>query len=155
MASLHAFEVAVDLAGRQRDGARQQLHGQQGLLQAAQAQFEQLQGYAQETERRWGLHENARVQPEVMRHHYAFMARLEHAMGLQAKVVQNQELRVMQAQAALRAAELRLASLRKVLEQRRKDGERAQQRREQKETDERASALFARRDNDPLHLMED
>ena len=41
MGSLNAFVVAVDLAERQRDAARQTLQNLQGARQAAQAQLEQ------------------------------------------------------------------------------------------------------------------
>ncbi len=139
MGSLNAFVVAVDLAERQRDAARQTLQNLQGARQAAQAQLEQLSGYAAETQQRWGMREGAAVQPEVMRHHYQFMGRLDHAIGLQTQAVSGQDQRVHQAGQVLLQAELRLASLRKVLERRRADLLREQQRREQKQTDELAS----------------
>ena len=44
MGSLNAFVVAVDLAERQRDAARQTLQNLQGARQAAQAQLDQLSG---------------------------------------------------------------------------------------------------------------
>ena len=139
MSSLNAFVVAVDLAERQRDAARQALKNVQGARQAAQAQLEQLTGYAAETQGRWGLNAGAAVQPEVMQHHYHFMGRLDHAIDLQTRTLGGQDQRVAQARQALLQAELRLASLRKVLERRRADLARQQQRREQKQTDERAS----------------
>ena len=56
------------------------------------------------------------MQPEVMYHHYQFIGKLEHAIGLQSGVVQDQARRVEQARQALLQAELRLTSLRKVVE---------------------------------------
>ena len=147
MGSLNAFVVAVDLAERQRDAARQTLQNLQGARQAAQAQLEQLSGYAAETQQRWGMREGAAVQPEVMRHHYQFMGRLDHAIGLQTQAVSGQDRRLQQAQQTLLQAELRLTSLRKVLEHRRAELAREQQRREQKQTDERASQRAAARTN--------
>ncbi|HRM94723.1 MAG TPA: flagellar export protein FliJ, partial [Alicycliphilus sp.] len=85
------------------------------------------------------------VQVEVMRHHYQFMGRLDHAIGLQTQAVSGQDQRVHQAGQVLLQAELRLASLRKVLERRRADLLREQQRREQKQTDELASQRAAAR----------
>lgn len=145
MTALNAFVVAVELAERQRDAARQTLKNVQGARQAAQAQLEQLTGYAHETRGRWGLNAGAAVQPEVMHHHYRFMGRLDHAIGLQGQALSGQEQRVNQAQQALLQAELRLASLRKVLERRRAELAQRQQRREQKQTDERASQRAAAR----------
>jgi len=145
MGSLNAFVVAVDLAERQRDAARQTLQNLQGARQAAQAQLvADLLGVLV-LQQRWGMREGAAVQPEVMRHHYQFMGRLDHAIGLQTQAVSGQDQRVHQAGQVLLQAELRLASLRKVLERRRADLLREQQRREQKQTDELASQRAAAR----------
>ncbi|MGD9773969.1 flagellar export protein FliJ [Diaphorobacter sp.] len=150
MSSLKAFEVAVDLAQRQRDAARQALKDAQGARQAAQAQLSQLTGYAAETQGRWGAKTGGAMQPEVMFHHYQFMGRLDHAIGLQNGVVSGQDARVDRARQALLQAELRLASLRKVLERRRTELALQQQRRDQKQTDERAS-LRVNRPQDQEH----
>lgn len=139
MSSLKAFEVAVELAERRRDAARQALKNVQDARHAAQAQLEQLTGYAAETQGRWGMKADSAMQPEVMYHHYQFMGRLDHAIGLQTDVVSGQDVRVDKARQALLEAELRLASLRKVLERRRAEVALQQQRREQKQTDERAA----------------
>jgi flagellar FliJ protein len=138
MASLHAFEVAVELAQRRRDAARQQLHASQGARDAAQEQLDQLEGYAGEIQQRWGMGEGRSMQPEVLFHHYQFLDRLEHTIGLQQGVVGNQDARVAQSRQELQQTELRLASLRKALERRRQQQQSEQQRREQKQTDERA-----------------
>ena len=139
MSTLNALTVAVEVASRKRDEARRLLQDAQGAQQAAQDQLNQLQGYARETEGRWGMRADAAVQPEVMFHHYQFMDRLGHAVGLQTGVVSDHASRVQDATRTLLEAELRLASLRKVLERRRAEQARLQQRRDQKQTDERAA----------------
>ena len=149
MSSLKAFEVAVELAERRRDAARQALKNVQDARHAAQAQLEQLTGYAAETQGRWGMKADSAMQPEVMYHHYQFMGRLDHAIGLQTGVVSGQDVRVDKARQALLEAELRLASLRKVVEKRQQDHERQQMRREQKQTDERASIQVRNAINGP------
>lgn len=143
MAALHAFEVAVDLAQRRRDAARQGLHATQEACAAAQTQLDQLEGYAGEIRQRWGAREGRSLHPEVMLHHYQFLGRLEHAIGLQQDVVVGQETRVAEARGVLQQTELRLTSLRKALEHRRQALQREQQRREQKQTDERAALRLA------------
>ena len=148
MSALNALIVAVEIASRKRDEARQALREAQAVQQAAQAQLSQLQDYARETEQRWGMQANATVKPEVMFHHYQFMGRLDHAAGLQTSVVGDQAARVERAQRTLMEAELRLASLRKVVEARRLELERAQARMDQKQTDERAAMQYSRRVND-------
>ena len=142
MSALSALSVAVELAERKRDEARRVLQDARRAQQAARDQMEQLQGYAQETQNRWGMRANANVQPEVMYHHYQFMDRLHHAMGLQTTVVTSHDARISAAQQALLETELRLASLKKLTEKRRKEFELLQSRREQKQTDERAALQY-------------
>ena len=149
MSSLDARAVAVEGAARERGGARRLLQDAQGAQQAAQDQLNQLQGYARETEGRWGMRADAAVQPEVMFHHYQFMDRLGHAVGLQTGVVSDHASRVQDATRTLLEAELRLASLRKVVEKRQHGHERQQMRREQKQTDERASIQVRNAINGP------
>ena len=141
--SLQSFIVAIQLAERRRDAARQAVANLQNARAAAQGQLDQLQGYAQETQGRWGASEGRVMQRVVLQHHHQFMGRLEHAIGLQGQVVRTQDQRVAGARQTLLQAELRLASLRKVLERRQAELALAQQRREQKATDERAALRLA------------
>ena len=139
MTKPNALSVAVEMATRQRDEARRVLQHAQGAQRAAQDQLQVLKGYAQETENRWGMRAQATVAPEVMFHHYHFMGRLDHAAGLQSGVVDDHAQRVALAQQQLRDVEVRLASLRKLLEKRQMEALQAQARRDQKMTDERAA----------------
>ena len=145
MSSLNAMMVAIDAASRKRDEALQTVQERQRAQQAGQEQMDQLQSYAQEMQRRWGAHESQSVQPEVMYHQYQFMERLQHAIDLQTRVMADLAIRLETAQKALMACELRVSSLRKVVEVRRRDIALAQMRREQKETDDRAAIQFFRR----------
>lgn len=149
MSALSSLLVAIDLATRQRDAARQVLLDTQAARQGAQAQLDQLLGYAQETEQRWGVREQSTLQPEVFYHHTHFMGRLEHAANLQGGAVAEHDARVAQAREQLLHAELRLASLQKVVEHRRQALDMQQQRREQKQTDERAALQLRRVVGDP------
>lgn len=142
MPAPNALSVALELALRRRDEARRLLQDARNARQAAQEQLNQLDGYARETQNRWGMRPDAAVQPEVMYHHYQFMDRLNHAMGLQTGVVGSHDERVAAAEKALLDAELRLASLKKLVEKRQRDALLAQTRREQKQTDERAALQY-------------
>ena len=142
MSSLNALMIAIEMAVRKRDDARQALRERQHAFDAAKSQMEQLENYAAEMQQRWGAPEGASLKPEVMVHHRQFMERLEHAINLQTRVIADQSIRLEAAQKALMAAELRLTSLNKVVETRRRDMELAQMRREQKQTDERAALQF-------------
>ena len=142
MSNLNALAVAIEVAERQRDDARKVLQDRVAAQQAARSQLEQLEDYARETEARWGMKADTTMQPEVMYHHYHFMDRLGHAAGVQTGVVGDHAARVEGARRTVLTAELRLASLRKVMDKRRRDLELAQVRRDQKETDERAAVRY-------------
>ena len=105
MSSLNALNVAIEAAERKRDAARTAMQERQRAQQAAQAQMDQLQGYVGEMQARWGAQEGLAVQPEVMHHQYQFMERLQHAIGLQTKVVGDQNIRLETARQALLATE--------------------------------------------------
>lgn len=142
MATSDALIVAVDVAERKRDAARRALQDALEAQRAAQAQLDQLTGYAGETQNRWGARAGAAVQPEVMHHHYHFMDRLQHAVGLQNEVLGQHGARIDAARAALLQAELRLTSLRTVVERRQHETAQRQVRREQKQTDEWAAIQY-------------
>ena len=142
MSSLNALSVAVEVASRKRDDARKVLQDTLAAEQAARAQLDQLEDYARETESRWGMKADTAMQPEVMYHHYQFMDRLGHAAGVQTTVVGDHAARVEKARRTLLDAELRLASLRKVMEKRKADLDLVQMRGDQKQTDERAALQY-------------
>lgn len=142
MSNLNALSVAIEAATRKRDEARKVSQSALAVQQAAHAQLRQLEDYARETQDRWGAKADATMKPEVMYHHYQFMDRLGHASGIQSGVVGEQAARVDAAQRALLQAEIRLASLRKVIDKRRHDLESLQTRRDQKQTDERAALQY-------------
>lgn len=133
-----ALEIATEMAERQRDGARHALRDVRASAAAAQEQMEQLETYANETQARWGMRAGASVAPEVLFHHRHFIGRLEHAMELQAKVLADHTQRVLASEGALLAAELRLATLKKLVSKRQSEKELVERRRDQKQTDERA-----------------
>ena len=142
MSALTALTVAVEVASRKRDAARQALQDALAAQQGARAQLDQLEDYARETQARWGMKADTAMKPEVMFHHYHFMDRLGHAAGVQTGVVGDHASRVAAARGALLEAELRLASLKKVVEKRRADVERGEMRRDQKQTEERAALQY-------------
>ena len=61
VSALKGLMVAMEVAERQRDAARQGVQNARAAHQAAQGQMEQLQGYANETEGRWGMRADATV----------------------------------------------------------------------------------------------
>ncbi len=147
MSNLSALQVAVDAATRQRDDARRLLQQMQRARDAAQGQLVQIESYAREIEARWGMQEGTVMLPERLFHLYQFLGRLEHAAGLQKTVLQDHDQRVASAAQALLHAELRLTSLRKVLERRAQELALRQMRQDQKQTDERAALKYRHTNN--------
>lgn len=139
MSGTQALIVAMDVATRARDEARRVVQDAFASEQAAQDQMAQLNGYAAETQGRWGMRAQAVVQPEVMFHHYQFMDRLNQAMDLQRGVLDDHAQRIQKAQQALVTVEIRLASLKKLVERRQQEAMQRSIRQDQKQTDERAS----------------
>lgn len=140
MSTLKTLLLAVDLALRNRDAAIQGMAQAEQSLAAAQEQMGQLEGYAKETETRWTVRGQISTTPELMRHHYQFMDRLNHAMELQLGVLSDRAARLEESRAVLLQAELRLASLKKICEKKRIVLAREQDRRDQREVDELAAA---------------
>jgi len=134
-----ALHVAAAQARRQRDAAQRSVQLQQRIHSNVHAQLAQLQQYAQTTCQRWGLSARHTAQPEILHHYNQFMARLEHATGLQTQVVQQHEQRLAHAAHSLQQAQLRLAALQRVIGQRQLEAARQTQRREQRASDERAA----------------
>lgn len=138
MSVLSALKVAIEVAERKRDTARQTLLDLEHIAQSGQAQLQQLSGYAQETQQRWGAREGAQLKPEVLYHHYQFQGKLDHAIHLQNQTVETQAQRVAQGRHMLLQAELRVQSLKKMQARKQQELLTAQARRDQKQTDERA-----------------
>ena len=150
MSAVKSVLLAIDMASSQRDQAAQGLLKAQQAHLFAQDQMAQLQTYALETESRWTATAQISTTPEVMRHHYQFMDRLHHAIGLQSGVLENSGRKAELAKQRVLEAEFRLASLKQILKKRQADLAVVQKRREQKQMDEfaalrgsRASATYA------------
>jgi len=144
MSLLRTLGVAIDVAGRKRDAASQVLGQAQQRHIAAQNQLTQLQTYADETEARWASQAQVCALPELMRHHYQFMDRLNQAIQMQKQMVLEQARWVELARKGLLEADIRVATLRQVLATKQKEAGRLQDRREQKQMDEFAAQRFGK-----------
>ncbi len=140
MAASHGLQVAMEHATRLRDAAVQRLAQARLARQRAQQQMDQLTGYSGETEQRWLIRGQLGIAPEVMFHHRQFMSRLDQTIELQKTQMARHDQLVQDAERELTQAELRLVSLRQVVQRRQHDAALALQRREQKEVDELAAS---------------
>jgi flagellar FliJ protein len=144
MTLLKTLAVAVNVASGKRDAASLAVgHAQQRYI-AARDQLHQLESYAKETEERWMVQAQTCALPELMRHHYQFMERLAQAMQMQQGMLAEESRRVDIAKKQLSDAEVRLATLKQVCKKKQQDVDRAQSRREQKQTDEFAAQRFGK-----------
>ncbi|KQM69697.1 flagellar export protein FliJ [Xylophilus sp. Leaf220] len=143
--ALHGgLQVAIDLATRQRDQAAAQLSQARSAERGAQEQLDQLQTYAAEAESRWTLQAQVQASPELMQHHYQFMARLYQTVEMQRGVMAQHARQMNACALRLRDTELRLGSLQKVVARKHLEAERLQARRDQKDVDEFAAVQMRR-----------
>ncbi len=145
MSQLKSIVLAIDLATRQRDELARALARAEKTLRFAQNQLHQLEGYAADTDARWLSPTVDGRTTELLRHHYQFMGRLQQAISLQSGVMSNTGQEVEKAKQMLLKAECRLAGLNQVLKARQADLLQIEARREQRQTDEFASMLHARK----------
>ena len=139
----NGLELALSQALERRDAAaRVVAQARQGWM-AARAQLDQLETYASECTDRWAA-KQVGCQPEIMRHHYQFMARLYQTVEMQRGVMAQHARQMNACALRLRDTELRLGSLQKVVARKHLEAERLQARRDQKDVDEFAAVQMRR-----------
>lgn len=139
MSQVQTLMLLLEHAERERDEAQQALQRAQNELVSAQAQMEQIVGYRRDYEQRYAAQFRQGGAIEVVRHYQSFMQRMNQAVDHQTLVVRQQEQRLPEARALLQERELKVASIRKLIERREDDARRRQDRRDQKATDEAAA----------------
>jgi flagellar FliJ protein len=144
MSVVKSFLLAIELATRKRDVAAQVLMRIQSACLFAQDQMSQLEVYEAETASRWTVAARSGTTPELLRHHYQFLDRLQQAIGLQQGVLAAESRKLEHAKRLVLEAEFRLLSLQQVLKKKQAGLALIQSRREQKQMDEFA-ALQTRR----------
>jgi len=105
---------------------------------AARAQAVQLDNYRADYQHRWSRQFAQGAALEIVRCYQGFAARLDTAIAQQGHAVQLSQAAQVRASDALTANELRLASVRKLIERRVEAERQAGARREQKADDEHA-----------------
>lgn len=145
------LQTLLERAEAERDAALG--HAQRAAEQAQRltAQAEQLRAYRDDYRRRAPATGTQAASIELIRVHRDFMLRLEHAIEQQRRQLESAQAVAGAAREALLAQELRVASVRKLLDRRLQALQRNANRIEQRGTDEAAlRATWARRAN-PSH----
>lgn len=144
-ASLQALHLLHDQARQERDQAGAALRRCEEMLRRARFQASQLDEYRLEYTQRWSLQFGRHGAIEIVHCYHAFMQRLDEAIVLQQRQTDAAAREVEAARQALLRAELRLASVSKLIERRMLEYERMQWRREQRHGDEIGQQLARRR----------
>ncbi len=134
----HALSTLLQQAERERDETATRLAQAESLLQRQQSQLSQLQAYRAEYAARTPGQGGRAAAIELLRCHQAFMQRLDQALVHQQGQVEAARRRSSAEREALVAQELRVASVRKLLDRRQLAAQHVAQRREQHRSDEAA-----------------
>lgn len=150
---LSALTTLLSQAEQARDAARQRLLDAERAERQGTAQAEQLGDYRIETQNRWALQSGQAAAIEIMLCYRSFMDRLEQALTQQEQVCAQAERQVALARAALAESEMRVASVRKLIERRQQALQRVEQRLDQKRLDEagQRAAWIRQRQIDSTH----
>lgn len=131
-AQRNAALAAFNQARSRRDGAREQARD--------------LEAYRNDYQQRWNRQfQSQGAGLDILRCYQAFADRLELALAQQANAIEVCEQTLVRANDTLAAHELRVASVRKLIERRVDEARRGAERREQRASDEMAQRMAARR----------
>ena len=108
----------------------------------AQRQVEQLQTYRRDYEQRWSSQFSRSGGIDIVQCYQGFVTRLGQAIDAQERVMLQAAQRLEAAQAVWQEQEMRVASVRKLIERRGRELRGADERREQKQLDEHAARLL-------------
>lgn len=139
MTQLGTLNLLLEQAERERDVALS-AHGEaQAALGRARAQADDLAHYQGDYHRRWQDQARGGLGIETLQCYQSFGERLKEAVGQQGQLLQVLEGRLVATRAALQERELRVASLRKLIERRQAETQRELHKRDQKLNDEWAA----------------
>ena len=126
---------------RERDEAWAQAQRASEAQNHAAAQADQLLTYRREYEQRWSAQFRTEGRIELVHCYRGFMDRLTQAVEQQQRIAQQAAVQLERARAELTQHELRVASVRKLIERRSQELRLSADRVEQKQTDEFGSRM--------------
>ena len=135
---MQSLNTLLEREEAERDAALAALHAARQQAEGARAQSAQLLAYRADYEGRWSKQFARQGAIEIVQCYHGFTQRLEQAIVQQQRVAEHALAQLEHARALLQACELRVASVRKLIERRVQAQERVAARREQKQTDEAA-----------------
>jgi len=141
-----ALLVLLQQAEQTRDAALGALRRSGDAARRAQAQLEQLLQYRRDYEQRWTREFAQRGSIDIVRCYQGFMDRLTQAVEQQHRAAEHAGDQLQASRDALRERELRVASIRKLIERRERELQAAAARHEQRGNDELAALAAWHRD---------
>jgi flagellar FliJ protein len=135
------LHLLLEVAERQRDLALARQNQARSALDAALGQAEQLHEYRTSCQDRWGQQFRAGAAITTVRVYHDFVARLHGAVDIQGRQVDRLRADLARSEAESLAAELRVASIDKLIARRVGDRQRKSERRDQKQQDDSAGRL--------------
>ena len=151
--NLQALTVLLERAEAERDEALRLLQDAQAKASAARNQHAQLNQYRTDYRHRWTQEFAQRTTVQLLGCYQNFGQRLDQAIGQQGGIADFADQRVSTARDQLRERELRVASVRKLIERRRAESLRQQMRQDQRATDEQAARAASRGGNPMSRLV--
>ena len=147
---MDALHTLSEQALAERNLALAAFNQSRARFDAARAQATQLDAYRADYERRWSAQFAQGAALQIVRCYRDFSQRLETAITQQGFAVAKAQAAVAQAGDALTAHEMRVASVRKLIERRALAERRTHERREQKTDDEHATRVALARGGNAL-----
>ena len=139
-----ALATVLERAEAERDLARTALQRAEESARRAQSQADQLRQYRGEYQQRWTTQFSRQGAAEIVHCYQNFMGRLEDAVTQQHQQATAAHSHLDTLRSRLVAAELRVASVKKLIERRAAEARRVLAQREQRHTDETAQQLHWR-----------
>lgn len=137
--SLDPLMALLNQAERERDEALSAMQRANEAHLAALAQADQLLAYRGEYEARFRDQFSRKSSIDILQCYQGFSTRLGQAIDQQQQIASHAAVRLEQSREGLRDQEMRVASVRKLLERRLHELRQVAERRDQKQTDEFAS----------------
>jgi flagellar protein FliJ len=143
---MQTLTTLLEQAESQRNVALAAFNQARARRDSARDQARDLDTYRSDYQHRWSQQFRSRAAtPDIVRCYQQFAERLELAIAQQAQTVEVTEQALTRAGETLSAHELRVASVRKLIERRQQEARRSADRREQAANDEMAQRVAARR----------
>jgi flagellar protein FliJ len=150
---IHSLMTLLQHAQSERDAADGALQRAQAAADRAKLQAEQLLTYRCDYERRWNEQFAQGGTIDIVRCYQNFMQRLSQAIEQQQHSAQHSARQAQLAIDALRSHEMRVASIRKLIERRTKELQAVAARNEQKAADEQAAQQAWQREPSAIHSI--